>query len=62
MMKATDITDIETALMRADEHMAQAEGLAPAGICTQWCQLARVELQRAQAVIAGQMAQKVTQA
>lgn len=56
------LVEAQTALMKASEHMQQAEGQAPAGVCTHWCQLAQIELQRAQAVIAGQMAKKVTQA
>lgn len=58
MLRPTELTDIETALTRAEEHMAAAEGIAPAGVCTQWVQLARVELQRARAVIEGRAGQE----
>lgn len=59
MLKPTDLTDLETALMRADWHMTSAEGNAPAGVCTHAVQLARAELQRAQTIVgrAGQNTQ-----
>lgn len=51
-MTPTQRTDMETALHRAADAITRAEGMAPAGMATQWAQLARVELDRAAAILA----------
>lgn len=51
-MTPTQRTDMETALNRAADAIKRAEDMAPAGMATQWAQLARVELDRAAAILA----------
>lgn len=61
MLKPTELTDLETHLLRAQWHMETAEGNAPAGVCTHAVQLASEEIKRAQALI-GRAGQEVTKA
>lgn len=45
-------TAAETAAIRGREALTQAEALAPAGVCTQWVQLARVQFESLAAILA----------
>lgn len=50
-MRGVDLTDLETAIGAALEAIAQAEKLAPSGVATQWCQLAKVQAVKALEII-----------
>lgn len=44
-MTPSQKTEAETEALRALEALGHAEGIAPAGIATQWVQLARVRVE-----------------